>query len=242
MPIFHCTVELAHKNGLPEDSVVNTFNFITLDTTVATADVITANLNDFYNADIPGAGTGSLATYLANSLSRTFPPLVRFYEPRFDGGPMGSPVYTRNLSNLTAATPGGSSLPAEVALCLSYHSNYGFAQEELGNTRPRARLRGRVFLGPWLQGVSQEGTNGITHPTTNIINVILDAGKALMAMTPIQWAVWSRVDNLATEVTQCSVDDAFDTQRRRGQRPISKTIAAGTLVAGQLPVSEPVRH
>lgn len=226
---LHVVVELPHKSGLVEDTVINTWNFAQAASDGATADTITANLNDFYNADVSGTGTGSLSTYFANSFSRTVPPLVKFYQIVSGGGPLGSPIFTRNLSLLSAATPGGQSLPAEVALCMSFHGDYSGAQEELGNTRPRARRRGRIYFGPWLQGVTQEGTNGVTHPTTNIINVIMDAAKVLMNHPILNWVVWSRVESTLWPIVNVSVDNAFDSQRRRGEIPTSKTIIVPAL-------------
>lgn len=223
---YHVTVTLEHLSGLARDRVVNSFAFESDNALLAAdADDITARMQTFYNTTGEGA-TRPLSSYLWSSMSRATKPVVRIYDvgTHLDGTTAGSPVYTRNFPNnlglVTASTP----LPAEVALCLSFNSSYGIDAEFAPGARPRARDRGRIYFGPLGSDACTSTTANRPIPAAGVINSLLGAGKDLRdANTTIRWCTWSRKAARMSPVILCSVDDAFDTQRRRGERPIAKT-------------------
>lgn len=123
--------------------------------------------------------------------------------------------YAERTWNFTSA-PSGTGLPREVAIGLSFQGSRaaGF---------PQARRRGRIYIGPILANVNVSG-----RPSSTTRTAIADAAEALRTALNTDpnhyWAVWSTVDQEAVEVQNGWVDDAFDTQRRRGVEATSRTL------------------
>jgi hypothetical protein len=145
----------------------------------------------------------------------------------------GSPVQTAlwTLGPTASASPGNLALPREVALCGSFHGDLsGVAEEGAGDTRPRARRRGRIYVGP-LNVAATDSTNGSANggalPSGFFIGR-LAAAFAEFTAAAIEdeggrWVVASRADNAVYPVTAGWVDNEFDTQRRRGLDPSART-------------------
>jgi hypothetical protein len=128
--------------------------------------------------------------------------------------PPNYPVATGTFNLASAPTSPG--LPSEVALCLSFQGQKvpGF---------PQNRRRGRVYIGPLAQTQNTAGRPGVS-----LISGINAAAVALCtslkaASVPADLAVWSQVDGDAVVVEDGWVDDAWDTQRRRGVQRTSRT-------------------
>jgi hypothetical protein len=208
------------QSGKPEDRVVNTFHFQAGTHSDGTAEAIKNKLASFYNVSTPIAQTGGtgIAGYLSNSISRgTFPAEVRVYnladpKPRL---PIVKTFILGNASDMTALE-----LPSEVALCLSFFG-----------TRNLPRLRGRVYLGPFLNTALSDDSGAAykSRPAPNLVDTIRQAAKGLLqGFTEASWAVWSNglytvnkvpqppVPGSSALVTAGWVDNAWDTQRRRG--------------------------
>jgi len=142
---------------------------------------------------------------------------VKFYDLE-NTTPPNYPLAER-VWNLASA-PGGSSLPTEVAVCLSFQGQRvpGF---------PQARRRGRVYIGPFTTTANSSG-----RPSTTVMSTLASAAVTLCtnlkgAGLPGLLSVWSHVDGTGVEVTNGWIDDAFDTQRRRGiQRTTRNTWVA----------------
>lgn len=122
------------------------------------------------------------------------------------------------FTNPTTAfpSPGGTPLPSEVALCLSFEAI------AMPGTN-RARRRGRVYLGPLTTGVFAAGSGAaIQRVDTAILAEITAAYTELrQAMEDLGYplGIYSPTDNLFLEPARWWVDNAFDTQRRRGESP-----------------------
>lgn len=229
MGIAHVTATFEHKSGLIKDRVVNTFTFRTPGDFIDPVDAgnIRAALEDFYNTAHGTAGR-SLGSWLSTSLSRTVKPIYRFYDITADlaGTPAGSPLFTLNaLANL-ANNVSGEGLPAEVAYALSFRGDFGADVEFAAGSRPRARDRGRIYFGPLgLDAVVTGGPGVKANPSAGLKDSVLQAGAFLRDEATTEWVVWSRAGAKVTPVTVVSIDDAFDTQRRRGEAPTAKTAA-----------------
>jgi len=80
-----------------------------------------------------------------------------------------------------------------------------------------------VYLGP-LRTSAMQTSNGLgdVRPTTVFLTAVKNAAGRLMNDSATNWAVFSPTDNIAREVVSAYVDDAFDTQRRRGASPLSR--------------------
>lgn len=101
-------------------------------------------------------------------------------------------------------------LPTECAMCLSY-------QAAPVSGLPQARRRGRIYVGPLAKPVCD--ANGFITPVAaqdlqNGASALLDASDSALTWT---WSTYSPTDNQGHEVKSGWVDNAFDTQRRRGR-------------------------
>lgn len=235
MPEALLTVTIAAASGLAEDAVVNTFPILTAGSVgSAAADVFDA-VNGFYNDD-NGAGD-DIAVYMSNSLGGTSPAActARLYDisGHLDGSPHGSPV-SETTFGLAARDVAGNSLPEEVSLVLTTRAAFWDAQPieradgaDPGSAidRPRQRYSGRVFLGPWNDSGMTE-VDGKSRPGVAMRTAILDAAERFhdeLTAEGHAWAVWSRVDEVLRAINTVQIDDAWDTQRRRGVAPTART-------------------
>jgi hypothetical protein len=218
-------VSLNHVSGKPEDRVQNTFCFEYPGAYDPAKDVqIGAALAAFYNTT-PTGGTGSLASRIGDPMVRTVTASrqdVYDITGHLDGSPHGSPMATYGWT-LAAAGGSGSVLPAEVAITGSFHAAYGNLSEEIGNTRPKSRRRGRIYIGPLRQAVVlQDATTKRAYVDTTAVATLRGAMLDLMNDSNTNWCVWSRRDQLTLSVVGGFVDDGFDTHRSRGERAVTR--------------------
>lgn len=203
MGIVRAKVTIPYVTQLPEDSVVNTFHFITASVPIGSDyDSIAAQLTAFYNAF-----TGKMSSKYQPENARLDCYNLAEAQPRVPHG-------VRADMNLTASPAGTTDLPSEVAVCLSFAG-----APEAGV--PAARRRGRVFLGPWTVGDAVDGDTGLVAAALR--TSIANAAQGLSNAADPSWAVYSPTDDIATEVTHGWVDNAFDIQRRRGLSPTLRT-------------------
>jgi hypothetical protein len=211
MGTLRALVTIPRDNGLSRDAVANTFHFGFIGALVGTegAEVHDLLLN-FYNANGSTAGS-NIAQYLSGGLNAPTSRLKVYdladAEPRV-------PLYDNTLA--ITANASTNHLPSEVAVCLSFK-----ALPESGV--PARRQRGRVYIGPLSQGAMASGTSNDARPLSQFQSALLDAGVRLRDKVAIagggtlDWVVASHVGGLNTyPVNSVWVDDAFDTQRRRG--------------------------
>jgi hypothetical protein len=221
-----CEVTLPHVDGITRDEVVNTFPFITTADPPSTLNMTDAAdaIEAFYNT-IP-SGLNAVAGWLNASRSRASNACsIRYYDiiGHLDGSPHGSPLAT-SLFTLGAQASGGGALPAEVACVLTSQAAYGSDVEFAPGARPRARDRGRLYLGPLTSAaVHLDSTTQRASVNTQLIASWQAAGAALKALaSSVGWSVWSRRNAILKLIIQGWVDDAFDTHRKRGEDPLFK--------------------
>lgn len=161
--------------------------------------------------------------------------LTGFYQ-QIDGSlfpnSVGSPA-TVDLYDMADSTPrvpyrtstipltngGANSLPSEVALVLSFKGDF-----ESGT--PNARRRGRVYIGPLGTDIITVGGTAPSRPNAATRDTLRDAAELLRTSSTdeARWAVFSQATLTETssleqafhDVVGGWVDDAWDTQRRRG--------------------------
>lgn len=205
-PIYKYQVSLHKKTGIARDDVI--WDFVAdnpIGTTFESAIVA------FLNTCTP---------YLSPALSANY--TLRKYDisAHLDGSSAGPPVLTTTGSWTTPSPT--TSMPNEVAATLSYHAEYTSIPEHAPGARPRARYRGRLFIGPLGQNVVlTDSTTAEPSLGSGPRTAFKNAGAALMATG--FWGVWSRKDAAVRVVTGGWIDDAFDTQRRRGNDPLLRT-------------------
>jgi hypothetical protein len=235
--VDHVQVILPAASGLLRDSVVNTFTF------QAGADLGSSDYGDidtaiahFFNTAASGA-TQAIGAYIGASVSRSVDVITKHYrvESHLSGSPAGSPAHVGNLGHLVSTISGATGgFPSEVAIALGFHGPYTGVAEFGGGTpptRPRSRLRGRIYVGPLLLNSvvwSVESTTNRIVVGSQIKTDLLAAGAAmfdeLAGLSPaVNWVVWSRKNADVAVISTLTVDDAFDTQRRRGQDPQVRT-------------------
>jgi hypothetical protein len=193
--------------AIPADAVVNTWGFEITQTPATDAHpVIEGHLKTFYDAWANYRGAlhaWTLARAKWYDLSQP--------KPR-------APIRDQNLALSSAVQT--TTLPTEVALCFSFQGTRISGLKQ-------ARRRGRVYLGT-LATVAQSSSSG--RPAAALLTALVTAGSALAAAceaaTGFDWVVISNTPTEASfsaQVTDGWVDDAFDTQRRRGSPVTSRS-------------------
>lgn len=227
--VAKATVVLARVNGLTEDAVVNSLYFnhdAVGDPTSSHWDALAARIASFYN-DFVGPAIASPSSYISEAISRAaLASRIDFFHDVGSTPPAlwGSPTAMRSFT-LDAATV-GESLPAEVAAVLSFHGDLTDIPETAVNPspppatiRPAARRRGRIYIGPLNSESSvEDGTSHEASLSSDFQDALLGSASTLLAANDATW-VWtiqSVADDDFYQVTGGYVDNAFDTQRRRG--------------------------
>lgn len=203
MARYRTQVALQMTSALPTDTVTNTWHWqclgpdplTGLNGAIVSLMGFYAAIQDLYSSDVDGAAVLMTTYDLADP------------EPRV-------PVRIDPF----AFTPGtGKTLASELALCLSFNAVYTSGE-------PRARRRGRVYIGPLDESVSDAQGR---RPSPTACTLLADAGEALLtdsdaAAGDWQWCVYSVSDDAMYPVTAGWVDNAYDVQRRRGIDPSAR--------------------
>lgn len=207
MSVHRCLVTMPTASNIPADSVTNTFHF---EGSGADPDNVFDMIEDFYNTPATGASQ-RVASWLSKALAGEGSTMKLYDladdEPR-------SPVATRvwEVDSPSAA----AALPSEVAFCLSY-------QAAMASGVPRARRRGRIYLGPLSESTSVDGVPAATFQEDVLLSAseLLAASDASVSWT---WVVYSPTTSTGHTVVGGWVDNAFDTQRRRGPQATARTL------------------
>lgn len=208
-------VELERTTLLPEDRVVNVFHFETLDPGPVVADYesIATRLQNFYRN--PAGGTNDLQHWMSSVLiGGVGTHKIKMYN-RADPIPRAPRAIA--AITLNPGGVGGITLPSEVALCLSLHGIRALGVRA-------ARARGRLYLGPFMGGAIAAPAAGDSRPNATLQGIMNNAAVALRTVdlgVP-RWSVFSPSDNALRRVTGSHVDNAWDTQRRRGADPTAR--------------------
>lgn len=189
-------VSLQGVGGLPTDRYVNTLHFEGDDWNVARCDELWSK----YEQLITDGVLGGIATG---------PHRIACYAP----GPNPSgPYVAKDYTRAVEITDSG---PAEVAICLSYAS----VDDPEAST---PRRRGRIYLGP----LSPSRT-GVKRPSGPTREQVLNFGEGIAQVgtgTTTTWSLLSRMDGSYHKIESIWVDDAWDTQRRRGAKPTLRQV------------------
>jgi hypothetical protein len=201
--IYKVQAVFRDNSNLPENQFINNWYFRNDIIGSVPATQIKAVLDAFYFA--PAANGFIIKAQMASHV-------VAGAEYRiYDLGQ--TPPRTRT----TVVTAGGSSstgagLPGEVAVCSSFYAGTNVK-----------RRRGRHYIGP-LSAASTDG-QGSPRPSPELKAAIVDRAKNVAQTTQgVTWVVVSQVGVMANVVTAGWCDNAFDTQRRRGNAPSARNI------------------
>ena len=202
--------------GLPEDRYVNDFAFEAgADIGETAMDEVLAEVDDFYRENVTPFNI-SVGAYMSRAINRSATHRLDVY--RIQAGGLGSPI--RSDPWLGPTDPGtANGMVTEACGVLSYHSDFaGAVEEAAGGTRPKARRRGRLFIGPLAAAAVDTGAPPY-RLNAQFCSVMRGAAARLRdasGVNGIPWSVWSRADATLRPVTGGWTDDSPDTQRRRG--------------------------
>lgn len=198
-------------SGLPEDRFVNTFHFASdVNQPYAENAVLCRESVLGFFQDAHG-GEAAIGTYLSPYVSRTFS--ITSYN-LLDAP--GERIPTTDTATLPATAAVG--LPEEVAICLTLR----------GAPPVTPRRRGRLYIGPLVDNngviVSANTTTPARPKMTSSASITAALGAAFTyvktrpGVTP--WCIRSitPTENFVP-IVDCYIDNAFDTQRRRGPDP-----------------------
>lgn len=165
------------------------------------------------------AGTIAMGPWMKPALTR-----MRTYD--LADAPPRVPVRDVVVPMTAVVVDSAGLVPTEVAVCLSY-------QGTRMSGEPQARRRGRLYIGGLGNTCLSAGSSS-TFPRVNPTMRTQMAGAAedhvdVAATTGMTWGVWSRVDQLFIPAISGWIDDAPDTQRRRGQATSTRTTWAATI-------------
>lgn len=207
-------VEIQAASLLPRDMAVNTFHFHQTAPTVdfpSAGDQIIDSLEDFYFEADSGMGDPLIQRLSKKAYSGkvTFK-LYNMEDP--------SPRHPFMESSRTQAVMvDGATMPTEVALVASW-------QATTVSGEPQARRRGRIFFPAPL--TTQADASG--RPSSGLIDQLANRCKNLFdawddPLKKWEWVIWSVRNQDHSLVDNGWVDNAWDTQRRRGWRATGRT-------------------
>jgi len=203
------------ESMLPEDAYVNTFHFYNDIFPGSDYDNVRDMLLNFYNTEAPDAGS-TIASWMtpvtlsgnytlkAYNLHDTKPRAIKYQH-----------TGTVDLGNQNA-------MPTECAAVFSFQAFPDSGQ-------PQARRRNRVYLGPFGIGANQ----GDGYLSDNLVQAMLFAGKQLKKESDASakwfWVIYSPTDDEFYAAENGWVDNAWDTQRRRGMPSTARGVFSDAL-------------
>lgn len=211
MRYWRAQATIAMDSGVPEDEVQNITHWTTSEdseTLVENATSVFDRVSNFYTA-MQGALPGEVDTDIEVKIYNMADPTPRL------------PVYTQ-VHSITPDTTIG--LPHEVALVLTLEGTPASGVNQ-------RRQRGRLYFGP-ISSDHHSLSNGNIYVSSTLQDMLRDAGEAMATpglISGTQLCIYSpTTDATATlaasffPVTRGHVDNAWDTQRRRGPDATSR--------------------
>jgi len=208
MSVIRAQVTFDTDDLLPENQVVNRLHFGTASTPATNPQLVAIVLavRAFYS---------SFDQFLSPRLSGDG--RIRLYdmadpEPRV-------PIMLDDC-DITPST--SDPFPEEIALAMSF-------QAAAVSGENQARRRNRIFIGP-VAGNAQAVVDGIARPHVDFRAAIQTGANGLLDLDGgtdgISWVVRSETTGAVAGVDNGWIDNAWDTQRRRGSSPTLRTTFA----------------
>lgn len=214
---FSAQVSIPYFTNIPSDVITNTFHFAWVGLLDPPDDddflALAVNLELFYESIFAVPGGASMAIWTDPTNTR-----IKIYDLE-DPKPR-VPVFD-DIQPLTVNKTADTVLPPEVAVVLSYRGA-GISGV------PAASQRGRLYIGGLGNNCADPGTSGsFAEPEVDFVSGLLSAAEQLVTNSTADnwaWVVHSRKLDQDFLVTRGWVDDAFDTQRRRGNAATSRRL------------------
>lgn len=223
-PTYRIVVSWQKKSGIEKDAIMNTFHYEGPSAPNSTQ--YSAWITNYYNwLRDPAPFTGfAPMQYMSEALAvgaNAFQ--VEFFRLPASPGSTGSPLQTF-FQSWSEVWPVANPLPNEVAMCLTLQSfvTGSIPEEGPGDIRPAGRRRNRVYIGPLnIQATTPQATT--KEPEINDScsgSFVYGYGdKMVTAQQAAGWTpvCFSRANWDAHRPVVVWADNAFDTQRRRGE-------------------------
>lgn len=242
MPLYRAQVVLKHQSGIPANHFANTLWFEEVGAVSAVvAERIAERVRDTYIVAEPST-TSRIVDFYSDAVATLGHEVRMAPIDEVTGvdtrGPGQPPLHVEVFDILSRVEP-ATNMPSEVAVCVSFRN----ASEA---SVPVAQRRGRAYIGPFISSVSTNEGDGITRPSATLLNTIRGRFAALRSDVVETWVVYSRPfagrgvivrpnkpdlpalparPGAAYVIDQVWTDDAFDTQRRRGEPAAARTFA-----------------
>ena len=203
MTLIRAQVILKTADNFPENFITNTLHFDSQDLALDPPRLTTV-IKAFYD---------SLRTYLSPAIAGSGH-MVKWYAV---DQPAPNYPYLETTWNIQQPL-GSSGLPSEVALVTSFEA---IRQ----NGSPQASRRGRIYIGPLSTTANTAGRPSpafVTALAKATQLLVLDSADSTGPMAATRLVVYSTKYGNSAEVFDGWVDNAFDTQRRRGVDPSSR--------------------
>ena len=219
--IYQAQVIFPSVSGLPEDVFTNTLFFtdaaVVKRSHAAVADLLETRMEGFYNV-AQGGASARITAAMSRAINWTGC-LLKVYDLG-DTPPRTPETRTLEFTQPTVSTV----LPNEVAVVLSYRGGSGTS----GGGSADPRKRGRIYIGPLntTAGAFSAGADGDMSVNTPIIDSMTKAAIWMrdVLTDELGWLQYSRANDGFLAVTGGFVNNAFDTQRRRGLDPTTRTV------------------
>lgn len=202
------SVDLSDPNTFVNTWFFTQDNPATPDATVA--DNIRDVLDLFYDDNV-GSPLGRITPFMSEVIDRT---RVTYAIYDLEDVSPRQPFIRNPSPQWQPAASGTEPMPNECSIVLSYRGGPGGS----GGGTTNKRRRGRLYLGPWGHtAVFHTAGDKDARVSSTLLERIRD-GAQLVADNALglTWQQYSRADNVMTPVSAGFVDNAFDTQRRRG--------------------------
>lgn len=246
--LYRAQATFAHASGLPRDNVSMSFWFAPQIDEEASMNSVATRVRDFFINPVAPAPE-PLASHLASNITNGGH-TVKIYSYDMATGDRKAfkdapPEFTLGFALGGIARDTGEGMPSEVSCCLSFRNNSGATPGGGNFGTPPARRRGRVYFGPCTVDTSAPDASLVARPTATLIARLNAAGFVLIGSNPPDpWVIYSRpyagreqIDRpnrpplpalaartgQAYVVEQTWVDNAWDTQRRRGEKATART-------------------
>lgn len=206
------------QSGLPRDEFVNTFHFEKDADAVGSMLELSDQVHAMWTATIAPAVV-PMITYMSHTIN-AFPATVKIYRLS-DPKPRPEVFFKSYDLSLDVDAGSNQTVPYEVAICLSYNA------APIPGVSP-GRLRGRIYLGPW-----NNAALGLdSRPLSTLLDQMRTGAKAVCNFENTRgwhWGVYSPTRTAGAggvhtiaPIVAFSTDDAYDTQRRRGNDPTAR--------------------
>lgn len=217
---FLVQVAIPHDSAIPKDGVVNTFHFRGPEAPTELQRTSLLNrITGFYNG-VHSPGLYSVGSNLSSRLNGDAA-TIKAYDLN-DAKPR-TPVIEETVS-ITVGSAADGSLPNEVALVGSY-------QAAKVSGLNQARRRGRLYIGPLSVVAASAVAGQDPRPAVRLVDALVGAMDDLATDNDElewEWVVYSPTNAAQggtsfAPVSSGWVDNAWDTQRRRGLAATART-------------------